>query len=208
PVSEAQQMRNACPELRKYSDRQLMQFVIDMYTFGEEHPEADLHRNYIWKPPAGYRGAYHPSWRSFLERMRKATRCPTCGQVTSLGQRVGMNMKAVTTTLVQLATGYPSELVWATVCGLSTQDDWIDAGITRWIDPRRILARPWNPGRLARARRMLANGDVAPPINVVGYRLGRGAAIYECEDGIHRTVAAGRRVKAWIKGYCQLRPQT
>ena len=117
-------------------------------------------------------------------------------------------VKAVTTTLVQLATGYPSELVWATVCGLSTQDDWIDAGITRWIDPRRILARPWNPGRLARARRMLANGDVAPPINVVGYRLGRGAAIYECEDGIHRTVAAGRRVKAWIKGYYQLRPQT
>ena len=87
PVSEAQQMRNACPELRKYSDRQLMQFVIDMYTFGEEHPEADLHRNYIWKPPAGYRGAYHPSWRSFLERMRKATRCSTCGQIVSLGQR-------------------------------------------------------------------------------------------------------------------------
>jgi|SRR5215471_383162 len=36
------------------------------------------------------------------------------------------------------------------------------------------------------------------------------AGIYECDDGIHRTVAAretGRKVKARIKGYHQLRPQ-
>jgi hypothetical protein len=120
-------------------------------------------------------------------------------------------VKAVTTTLVQLATGYPTELADAVVCRLSASGDWIDVGITRWIDPRRILARPWNPFRLDRARSMLANGDVAPPIKVVGYRIGNGAAIYRCEDGIHRTAvarAAGRKVKALIKGYCQLRPQT
>jgi hypothetical protein len=113
--------------------------------------------------------------------------------------------------LAHLAASHPPELVWRIVCGLSTTDDWIDAAITRWIDPRRILARPWNAGRLDRARRLLASGDVAPPIVVIGYRLGRAAAIYECDDGIHRTVAArdaGRRVKARIKGYYQLRPQT
>jgi len=115
-------------------------------------------------------------------------------------------------TLVHLATSYPPELVDAVVCRLCTFDDggWVDAGITRWLDPRRILARPWNPFRLDRARRQLANGDVAPPIDVVGYRLGDGTAIYDCEDGIHRTAAAreaGRKVKALIKGYYQLRPQ-
>jgi uncharacterized ParB-like nuclease family protein len=64
--------------------------------------------------------------------------------------------------------------------------------------------------RLTRARNMLANGDIAPPINVVGYRIGGGTAIYECDDGIHRTIAArdaGRKVKARIKGYYELQPQ-
>ena len=119
-------------------------------------------------------------------------------------------VKAVTTTLVQLITGYPTELADAVVCRLSASGDWTDAGITRWLDPRRILARPWSPFRLARASCMLANGDVAPPIKVVGYRIGNGTAIYDCEDGIHRTAAAraaGRKVKALIKGYYQLRPQ-
>jgi hypothetical protein len=62
PVSEAQQMRNACPELHKYSDQQLNQFVTDVFTFEAEHPEVSLHRNYIWERPAGYRGAHH--WRA------------------------------------------------------------------------------------------------------------------------------------------------
>jgi hypothetical protein len=96
------------------------------------------------------------------------------------------------------------------VCRLTAAGDLVDAGITRWLDPRRILARPWNPFRLARCRRMLAAGDIAPPIDVVGYRLGKGVAIYDCEDGIHRSTAAreaGRKVKARITGYYQLRPQ-
>ena len=116
-------------------------------------------------------------------------------------------------TLVQLAANYPSELVDAVVSRLCTFDDdgWIDAGITRWIDPRRVLALPCNQFRLDRTRRQLANDDVAPPIDVVGYRLGKGAAIYGLEDGAHRTAAAreaGRKVKALIKGYYQLQPQT
>jgi hypothetical protein len=112
--------------------------------------------------------------------------------------------------LVHLATSYPPELVSVAVCNLSTLDNWTDAGIIRWIDPWRILARPWNPYRLTRARTMLANGDVAPSIDVIGFRIGGEAAIYECDDGIHRTIAArdaGRKVKARIKGYYQLRPQ-
>jgi len=121
-------------------------------------------------------------------------------------------MKTVTITLVQLAARYPTELVDAVVSRLCVFDDdgWTDAGITRWLDPRHIFVRPWNPFRLDRARRMLANGDVAPSIVVVGYRLGNGTAIYDCEDGIHRTAAAraaGCKVKALIKGYYQLRPQ-
>jgi hypothetical protein len=57
---------------------------------------------------------------------------------------------------------------------------------------------------------MLANGNAAPLIDVVGYRIGRAPAIYECDDGIHRTVAAreaGCKIKARIKGYHQLQPK-
>jgi hypothetical protein len=83
PVSEAQQIRNACPQLGKYSDQELHRFVIDVFTYEAEHPEISLHKNYVWKPPAGYRGAYHPSWREHLDWLRKQRCCPMCGQITS-----------------------------------------------------------------------------------------------------------------------------
>jgi hypothetical protein len=82
PVSEAQQMRNACPQLGKYSDQELDRFVTDVFAYQEEHPEIDFHKDYVWKPPVGYRGAYHPSWRKHLDWSRKQPRCPTCGQIT------------------------------------------------------------------------------------------------------------------------------
>jgi hypothetical protein len=78
PVSEAQQMRNACPRLGKYSDQELNQFVIDVFGYEDK---IDLHSHYVWKPPAGYRGAYHPSWREHLELQKQYDRCPTCGQI-------------------------------------------------------------------------------------------------------------------------------
>jgi hypothetical protein len=108
--------------------------------------------------------------------------------------------------LVSLVANHPHDAVWRALCNLSSCDNWEDANITRWLNPNHVLARPWNGFRLDRARRMLANGDIAP-IQVIGYRIGDGTALYECDDGIHRTTAAreaGRKIKAAIKGYYQL----
>jgi hypothetical protein len=71
-----------------------------------------------------------------------------------------------------------------------------------------FMAEAWNPMRLERARRQLADGKKAPAIRVIGFRLGR-AVLYAPEDGIHRTVAAreaGQEIKARIQGQYRVSP--
>ena len=53
----------------------------------------------------------------------------------------------------------------------------------------RVLAWSWNPGRLERCHRLLAEGEKAPPIHVNRYRMS-GLTWYVVSDGRHRTVAA------------------
>jgi hypothetical protein len=57
------------------------------------------------------------------------------------------------------------------------------------IAVERVLAWSWNPGRLERCQRLLAEGEKAPPIHVNRYRL-NGLTWYVVSDGRHRTVAA------------------
>jgi hypothetical protein len=70
------------------------------------------------------------------------------------------------------------------------------------IAVERVLAWSWNPGRLERCQRLLAEGEKAPPIHVNRYRL-NGLTWYVVSDGRHRTVAAreaGRRRIAAVVG--------
>lgn len=88
-------------------------------------------------------------------------------------------------------------------------DGWATSGAVRWLDPKLVLAESWAPYRLLRCREQLAAGLQAPPIAVVGFRLGRRQVFYGVSDGMHRTVAhreAGRKVKARIGGYHRVEP--
>ena len=70
------------------------------------------------------------------------------------------------------------------------------------IAVERVLAWSWNPGRLERCQRLLAEGEKAPPIHVNRYRL-NGLTWYVVSDGRHRTVAAreaGRQRIAAVVG--------
>jgi hypothetical protein len=112
--------------------------------------------------------------------------------------------------LSHLVAEHPQPALSAALTAIARGDDWIDADVVRWGNPQHVLATAWNAGRLARARLLLANGEAAPPIVVIGYRLGSDPALYSPEDGIHRTMAAreaGRKVKARIKGYYHLAPR-
>jgi hypothetical protein len=86
--------------------------------------------------------------------------------------------------------------------------NWVSTNFVRHIDPARVLAEPWSPGRLTQCRKLLAAGELAPAITVVGWRLGR-HVFYGVTDGMHRTVAhreAGLKVKARITGYGEAQP--
>lgn len=88
-------------------------------------------------------------------------------------------------------------------------DDWTTSDAVRWLDPKLILAESWKSHRLQRCCEQLAAGLQAPPIAVVGFRLGRRRVLYGVSDGMHRTVAhreAGRKVKARIGGYHLIEP--
>ena len=70
------------------------------------------------------------------------------------------------------------------------------------IAVERVLAWSWNPGRLERCQRLLAEGEKAPPIHVNRYLMNR-QTWYVVSDGRHRTVAAreaGRQRIAAIVG--------
>jgi len=109
---------------------------------------------------------------------------------------------------------YPGDVIihWLNTTGTTTD-------IVRWIDPNLVLAKAWSPRRLAEARKRLAAGEQAPPIVVVGARLGAGrvlvperpllrfrkVTLYHVDDGMHRTIAAReyglKKIKARITGY-------
>jgi hypothetical protein len=79
----------------------------------------------------------------------------------------------------------------------------------QWIDSARVLARAWSPERLAEARKRLAAGEQAPPIEVTGCCIDRGPIFYVVADGMHRTIAhheAGLQIKARIDDYWLLQP--
>jgi hypothetical protein len=87
--------------------------------------------------------------------------------------------------------------------------EWTDADVVRRIDPRRVLAEAWNADRLARCRELLAAGEQAPAISVVGFRIGGRGLLYDASDGMHRTIAAreaGRTIRARISGYYAIVP--
>lgn len=87
--------------------------------------------------------------------------------------------------------------------------EWTSSGVVRQIDPNLVLAEAWRPDRLRRCRDRLAEGEQAPAIAVVGFRLGRRRVLYGVSDGMHRTVAhreAGRKIKAKIGGYYPVEP--
>lgn len=103
--------------------------------------------------------------------------------------------------------GYPPLLISQALLLLAGA--WTEANIVCRIDPARILAEAWNADRLARCRERLAAGEQAPPISVVGFRIGRRAVLYDVSDGKHRTVAhreAGLKIKARINGYHEIEP--
>lgn len=87
--------------------------------------------------------------------------------------------------------------------------EWTSSGVVRRLDPALVLAEAWASRRLARCREQLAAGLQAPPISVVGFRLGRRRVLYGVSDGMHRTVAhreAGLKVKARVAGYHLVEP--
>ena len=103
--------------------------------------------------------------------------------------------------------GYPPLLVSRALLLLA--GEWTDSNLVCRIDPARILAKAWHKGRLADCRERLAAGEQAPAISVVGFRIGRGAVLYDVSDGMHRTIAhreAGRKIKARISGYYRIEP--
>ncbi len=65
------------------------------------------------------------------------------------------------------------------------------------ISVARVLAWSWNPARLERCRRLLDEGQKAPPIHVNRYRM-NGLTWYVVSDGRHRTVAAQEAGRARI----------
>ena len=109
--------------------------------------------------------------------------------------------------LGELAARYPPMLLYQALLQLG--GEWTSSGVTRRLDPFLILAEAWRPDRLRRCREHLAAGGKAPPISVVGFRLGRDSVIYGVSDGFHRTVAhreAGLAIKARIGGTYRLDP--
>jgi len=105
---------------------------------------------------------------------------------------------------------FPAQVLADILPALSELDDSIDVGHTRAISVDRVVAWAWNPGRLARAARLLAAGEKAPPIHVSRHWL-CGEALYTVADGMHRTMAArqaGRqRITAVIGGEVQCHPE-
>ena len=88
--------------------------------------------------------------------------------------------------------------------------EWTSSGVVRRLDPALVLAEAWAPHRLTRCRERLAAGEQAPPINVIGFRLGPRLVLYGVSDGMHRTVAhreAGKTIKARIGGYHPIEPE-
>ena len=116
-----------------------------------------------------------------------------------------MSSQALTTLL-----GYPAQVLADLLPALIELGDSRDLGYTRAINVDRVVAWAWNEGRLARAARLLAAGEKAPPIRVSRYWI-RGEALYTVADGMHRTIAArqaGRkRITAVIGGEVQCHPE-
>ena len=106
--------------------------------------------------------------------------------------------------------GYPAQVLADLLPALAEFEDSRDLGYTRAISVDRVVAWAWNEGRLARATRLLAAGEKAPPIHVSRYWL-CGEALYSVADGMHRTIAArqaGRqRIIARIGGEVQCHPE-
>lgn len=88
--------------------------------------------------------------------------------------------------------------------------EWTNSGVVRRLNPALVLAEAWAPHWLTRCRERLAAGEQAPPINVIGFRLGPRLVLYGVSDGMHRTVAhheAGKTIKARIGGYYPVKPE-
>jgi len=106
--------------------------------------------------------------------------------------------------------GLPAEVLARLLPALIELGESRDLGHTAAIAVDRVAAWAWNPGRLARAERLLAAGHQAPPITVSRYWL-HGEALYTVADGMHRTVAArqaGRqRIRAKITSEIECHPE-
>ena len=116
-----------------------------------------------------------------------------------------VSSQALTTLL-----GYPAQVLAALLPALAELEDSSDLGHTAAISVDRVVAWAWNEGRLARATRLLAAGEKAPPIRVSRYWL-CGEALYAVADGMHRTVAARqagrRRIRAVISSEIECHPE-
>ena len=106
--------------------------------------------------------------------------------------------------------GYPVQVLADLLPALVELGDSRDLGHTAAISVDRVVAWAWNEGRLARATRLLAAGEKAPPIRVSRYWL-CGQALYSVADGMHRTTAArqaGRkRITAVIGSEIECHPE-
>jgi formate dehydrogenase maturation protein FdhE len=83
-VSEGQQIKKAVPQLSKYSDQELDNFVSEVFAYeGPENPH-----NYIWSPPPGFRAANRPCDRDVLAWSKAhLPACPVCGRPTCAPHR-------------------------------------------------------------------------------------------------------------------------
>ncbi len=106
--------------------------------------------------------------------------------------------------------GLPAEVLARLLPALIELGESHELGHTAAIAVDRVVAWAWNPGRLARAERLLAAGHQAPPITVSRYWL-HGEALYNVSDGMHRTMAArqaGRqRIRARITSEIECHPE-
>jgi uncharacterized ParB-like nuclease family protein len=89
---------------------------------------------------------------------------------------------------------FAMEELAGTLASLSDSRDWTTHSRPKHphaIPIARVLSEAWSVGLLERSSEQLVDGEKAPPIPVVRYRL-RGRSWYGVSDGNHRTEAARR----------------
>lgn len=105
-------------------------------------------------------------------------------------------------------SSFPPHAIDRALCYL--RGEWTTVERTIPLPLSSMLAEAWKPSRLADCRQKLAEGKQAPPVAVVGLRIGK-RTFYSLTDGNHRVVAARAVGKTHIQsnlgGYYVIDPK-